>query len=65
MLLRQWRIKTSNENVNSNRNGTDKINSISENRNKIKVSFDFFSRSLTPQTENLGCAYAHIFQKNT
>ena len=30
------------KNVNSNRNGTDKINLISENLTKIKVSFDFF-----------------------
>ena len=28
-------------NVNSNRNGTAKINSISENLTKIKLSFDF------------------------
>ena len=32
-------------NVNSNRNGIDKINSISENQTKIKVSFDFFQVS--------------------
>ena len=51
-------------NVNSNRNGTDKINSISENPTKIKISFDF-TRSLTSHTGNLGCVCSHIFQKRS
>ena len=33
--------KNSEQNANSNRNGTDKVNSIPENLTKIKVSFDF------------------------
>ena len=52
------------QNVNSNRKGTDKINSISENLTKIKVFF-IFSQSLTPQTRNIGCPCAHVFQKRT
>ena len=43
----------------SNRNGTDKINSISVDLTKIKVSFDF-SGSLTSLTGNLGCACAYL-----
>ena len=45
------------------KNKLAKINTTSENLTKIKVSFDFFSWSLTSQTGNLGCACAHIFQK--
>ena len=51
--------------VNSNQNGTEKINSLSENLTKIKVSFDF-SGSLTSQIIiDLGCVCAHVFQKRT
>ena len=51
-------------NVNSNRNGTDKINPISEYPTKIKEVL-IFTGSLTSHTRNLGCACAHIFQKRT
>ena len=49
-------------NLNSNRNGTDKINSISDNPTKIKASF-YFTWSLTSHTGNIGQACAHLFQR--
>ena len=55
--------KNLEQNVNTNRNGRDKINSKSENLTKMKVSVDF-SGSLTSLTRYLGCACAHI-QKST
>ena len=51
-------------NINSNRNGTGHINTISENPTKIKGSFDF-TVSMTSYTRNLGCPCAHICQKST
>ena len=33
------------QNINSNRNGTDKIISISKNTTKLQVSFDFYQGS--------------------
>ena len=54
--------------LNFERNGTDKINSISENATKFKVGFDFHGVSDIPQRQfrvrlctyitgkNLGCA---------
>ena len=57
------------QNVNSNQNETDKINSISENPTEIKVCFDFYRVSDVPHRKlrvclctcisekNLGCAY--------
>ena len=45
--------------MNSKQNGSDKINPISENPTKIKVSFDF-TESLTSNNGNLG-ALVHIY----
>ena len=42
MLFSAMVNKNFERNINSNQNGTDKINSISENVTKIKVSFDLF-----------------------
>ena len=58
--------KSFESNVNSNRNGTDKVNSISKNLTKVKESFDFFRVSDIPNrtfrvrlctNTHLGCAY--------
>ena len=51
------------QNVNSNRNRTAKINSISENLTKIKRILIF--RVSNVPNRKIECACAHIFQKRT
>ena len=58
MLFQQWWIKT------YNRNGTDKINSISENATKFKVGFDFYGVSDIPQGQFRVRLCTHKSEKN-
>ena len=64
MLIWAMLNKKFERNVNSNRNRTDKINSISDNSTKIMVSFDFYRFSYVSHPK-LGCACSHEFQKKT
>ena len=55
--------KNVERNFKSNRNGTDKINSISENQTKINVSFDFKRVSVVLHWIFRVCLCTCIFKK--